>query len=161
MVPRRLGYDELFAINTRGPYFAVQRLVGLMSEGGGIVLTTSSAMPRACRCRASNVATKAALRSMTRTLARELVGRGVRVNAVSPARSTPASSIERCRLRLPSRPSAVCARTTPWAASGHRTTVAFLAFDATFTTGAELVVDGACRSSCRRARRVKDLSWIA
>ena len=34
-------YDEVFAVNVRGPYFTLQRLASLMAEGSGIVLATS------------------------------------------------------------------------------------------------------------------------
>lgn len=34
-------YDELFAIDAKGPYFTVQKLAPLMRDGSGIVLTTS------------------------------------------------------------------------------------------------------------------------
>ncbi|MCE0764713.1 SDR family oxidoreductase [Pseudonocardia kujensis] len=36
-------YDELFAVNTKGPYFTVQGLAPLIADGGAIVLTTSAA----------------------------------------------------------------------------------------------------------------------
>lgn len=36
-------YDELFAINTKGAYFTVQKLVPLLNEGSAVVLTTSVA----------------------------------------------------------------------------------------------------------------------
>lgn len=31
------AYDELLAINTKGPYFAVQKLAPLMPEGGAVI----------------------------------------------------------------------------------------------------------------------------
>ena len=34
-------FDEVFAVNVKGPYFTLQRLVPLMAEGSGIVLATS------------------------------------------------------------------------------------------------------------------------
>ncbi|NED85125.1 SDR family NAD(P)-dependent oxidoreductase, partial [Streptomyces sp. SID11233] len=36
-------FDKLLTINARGPYFTVQKLVPLLAEGAGIVLTTSVA----------------------------------------------------------------------------------------------------------------------
>ncbi len=77
-------YDELFAINAKGPYFTVQKLVPLLAEGSGVVLATSAASALSVPMLSAYAATKAALRSMTRTLASELLPRKVRVNAVSP-----------------------------------------------------------------------------
>jgi NAD(P)-dependent dehydrogenase (short-subunit alcohol dehydrogenase family) len=91
-------------------------------------------------------ASKAALRSITRTFARELIGQGVRVNAVSPGpidtgildRSVPAGAAEALKARM--------IANNPMGRFGSpeeiARAVAFLAFDATFTTGAELAVDG-------------------
>ena len=36
-------YDEMFNLNAKGPFFAVQKLAPLMNRGGSIVLTTSVA----------------------------------------------------------------------------------------------------------------------
>jgi NAD(P)-dependent dehydrogenase (short-subunit alcohol dehydrogenase family) len=50
-------YDEMFNLNTKGPFFAVQKLVPLINRGGSVVLTTSIANvkgmlsnPRERRC---------------------------------------------------------------------------------------------------------------
>lgn len=34
-------YDEIFAINAKGPYFTVQQLAPVLKDGGAVVLTTS------------------------------------------------------------------------------------------------------------------------
>ena len=78
------AYDELFAVNAKGPYFTVQKLAPLIREGGGVVFTTSVVNVMGYPMVSAYAATKAALRSMTRSLARELLPRGIRVNAVSP-----------------------------------------------------------------------------
>jgi len=36
-------YEELFAVNAKGPYFTVQRLAPMLAEGSGVVFTTSVA----------------------------------------------------------------------------------------------------------------------
>lgn len=92
-------YDELFNLNTRAPFFTLQRFVPLMPPGSAVVLTTSIANRKGIAATSVYSATKAALRSMTRTFAAELVDRGIRVNAVSPAPSTPAFSNDPCRPR--------------------------------------------------------------
>ncbi|MBV9793460.1 MAG: SDR family NAD(P)-dependent oxidoreductase, partial [Actinobacteria bacterium] len=34
-------YDEVFDVNVKGPYFTIQRLAPLMSQGSGVVVVTS------------------------------------------------------------------------------------------------------------------------
>jgi NAD(P)-dependent dehydrogenase (short-subunit alcohol dehydrogenase family) len=139
-------YDEVLAVNTKGPYFTVQKLAPLLAEGSGVVLTTSVANVKGLPMVSAYSASKAALRSLTRTLARELLPRGVRVNAVSPGpidtgileRSLPAEAVEPTKAQM--------RETNPMKRFGRPEEIAraavFLAFEATFTTGAELTVDG-------------------
>lgn len=77
-------FDRVMGTNVRGAYFTMQRLAPLVSEGGSIVLTTSVSGVRGLPSNSAYAASKAAMRSMTRTFARELLPRGIRVNAVSP-----------------------------------------------------------------------------
>jgi NAD(P)-dependent dehydrogenase (short-subunit alcohol dehydrogenase family) len=139
-------YDDLFAVNTRAPFFTLQRFVPLMPSGSAVVLTTSIANRKGIAGTSVYSATKAALRSMTRTFAGELVDRGIRVNAVSPGpvdtgileRSMPADAASQFL--------AARRAENPMRRLGEPEEVAkaiiFLAFDATYTTGAELTVDG-------------------
>jgi NAD(P)-dependent dehydrogenase (short-subunit alcohol dehydrogenase family) len=139
-------YDELLTVNAKGPYFTVQKLAPLMARGGAVVLTTSVANVKGLPMVSAYSASKAALRSMTRTLARELLPRGIRVNAVSPGpidtgileRTLPKEAAERTRAQM--------TENNPMKRFGHPEEVAkavmFLAFEATFTTGAEMPVDG-------------------
>lgn len=139
-------YDELLSVNAKGPYFTVQKLAPLLSDGGAVVLTTSAANVLGLPMLSAYAASKAALRSMTRGLARELLPRNVRVNAVSPGpidsgileKSMPAEQATQLKEQM--------AADNPMRRMGTPDEVAkavvFLAFDATYTTGAELVVDG-------------------
>ncbi len=77
-------FDELFAVNVKGAFFTVQKALPLMNDGGAIVLNTSIANQTGNPTMSVYSASKAALRSLARTLAAELVERGIRVNAVSP-----------------------------------------------------------------------------
>lgn len=77
-------YDELFAVNAKGPYSTVQKFAPLLAEGSGVVLTTSVADNLGVPMISGYSASKAALRSMARGMARELLPRRIRVNAVSP-----------------------------------------------------------------------------
>jgi NAD(P)-dependent dehydrogenase (short-subunit alcohol dehydrogenase family) len=140
-------YDRVFALNTRGPFFAVQHLVPLMPAGSSVVLTTSVAHGKGLAASSVYSASKAALRSITRSLARELLRQGVRVNAVSPgptdtamvakAAATPEALEQMREAFRASNPMRRMAEAQEVARA-----VLFLAFDATFTTGAEIPVDG-------------------
>lgn len=140
------AYDELFAVNAKGPYFTVQKLAPLMAEGSAVVLTTSIADVKGMAQVSAYSAGKAALRSMARTLARELLPRTIRVNAVSPGpidtsilgRTMTGDAAEQAMDQLrEANPMKRLGRPEEVARA-----VAFLAFEATFTTGAELTVDG-------------------
>src|SRR5271170_2543110 len=78
------NYDEMFNLNAKGPFFAVQKLAPLISRGGSVVLTTSIANVKGMPGQVTYGAAKAALRSFARVLAVELLPREIRVNAVTP-----------------------------------------------------------------------------
>lgn len=139
-------YDEQLAVNAKGAYFTVQQLAPLLVPGSGVVLTTSVANVLAIPMISAYAASKAALRSMARTLARELLEQQVRVNAVSPGpidtgaldRSMPQDAAEQAKAKMTA--------DNPMLRFGRPAEVAaaavFLAFEATYTNGAELPVDG-------------------
>ena len=77
-------YDEQFDINIKGAYFTIQKALPLLNDGASIILNTSVADSSGTVGASAYSATKAALRSLARTAAAELVGRGIRVNAVAP-----------------------------------------------------------------------------
>ncbi|MCP5052373.1 MAG: glucose 1-dehydrogenase [bacterium] len=78
------SFDEMFNVNFKGLYFTVQKLLPLINDGGSIVFNTSTANQRGFATTTVYSATKAAVRSFTRTLSAELIERNIRVNAVSP-----------------------------------------------------------------------------
>lgn len=139
-------YDRLFELNTKAPFFTLQKFLPLLLAGSAVVLTTSVSNTKGIAMTAVYSATKAALRSMTRTFACELLDRGVRVNAVSPGpidtgileRTMP---VEAARAFLEQ-----IKADNPMGRFGEPEEVAkailFLGFDATYTTGTELLVDG-------------------
>jgi NAD(P)-dependent dehydrogenase (short-subunit alcohol dehydrogenase family) len=77
-------YDEQFDINIKGAYFTIQKALPFLNDGASIILNTSVADSKGNLGTSAYSATKAALRSLARTAAAELVGRGIRVNAVAP-----------------------------------------------------------------------------
>ncbi|MBW8758077.1 MAG: SDR family oxidoreductase [Burkholderiales bacterium] len=78
------AFDRSFNINIRGPYFLLQALVPLLANPSSIVLNASINAHIGMPNSSVYAATKAALLSLARTLSGELIGRGIRVNAVSP-----------------------------------------------------------------------------
>lgn len=78
------AFDRLFAVNVRAPYFLIQRLLPMMRDGGRIVSLSSAATRFANPTQTSFAMTKAALETMSLTLAQELGPRNITVNAVSP-----------------------------------------------------------------------------
>jgi NAD(P)-dependent dehydrogenase (short-subunit alcohol dehydrogenase family) len=77
-------YDENFDINIKGAYFTIQKALPFLNDGASIILNTSVVDSKGFEGASAYSATKAALRSLARTSAAELVGRGIRVNAVAP-----------------------------------------------------------------------------
>jgi NAD(P)-dependent dehydrogenase (short-subunit alcohol dehydrogenase family) len=140
-------YDEMFNLNAKGPFFAVQKLAPLINRGGAVVLTTSVANVKGLPGQAAYGAAKAALRSFARTLAVELLPREIRVNAVTPGpidtpilgkvfadKDAAAQIREKMTGMIPMK---------RWGKSEEiAKAVLFLGFDATYTNGAELPVDG-------------------
>jgi len=141
-------YDEQFDINVKGAYFTIQKALPFLNDSASIILNTSVADSKGNAGTSAYSATKAALRSLARTAAAELVGRGIRVNAVAPGpivtpifekTGLPKEAIdefakgvvERVPMKRFGQPEEVAAA------------VAFLASqDASYITGVEINVDG-------------------
>jgi NAD(P)-dependent dehydrogenase (short-subunit alcohol dehydrogenase family) len=77
-------FDETFDINAKGLYFTLQRALPLLNDNAGIVLNSSVVNTKGSATTSIYAASKAAVRSLARTFAAELVDRGIRVNVVSP-----------------------------------------------------------------------------
>lgn len=78
------SFDRSFAVNLKGPFFLVQALLPVLANPASIVLTGSVNAHIGMATSSVYSATKAALRSLARTLSGELASRGVRVNTLSP-----------------------------------------------------------------------------
>ncbi|MGW3988017.1 SDR family oxidoreductase [Streptomyces sp. NPDC004830] len=77
-------YDRVFAINTKAPFFVIQRGLDRLRDGGRIITISSVATRVAFPPIVSYTMTKAALDYLTLSLAQELGSRGITVNAVAP-----------------------------------------------------------------------------
>jgi len=78
------GFDRSFATNVKGPFFLIQALLPILANPASVVINASVNAHIGMPNTSVYGATKAAILSLTRTLSGELVGRGIRVNAVSP-----------------------------------------------------------------------------
>lgn len=146
-------FDAQFGVNVKGLFFTVTKALPLMSQGGTIVLNSSVANASGMPNTSVYAATKAAVRSLARTLSSELAPRGIRVNAVSPgpiatpifgklemtkeaADALEESVVQRTRLARFGRPEEVA------------NAVLFLSSDeSSYVVGADLVVDGGFQQS--------------
>jgi NAD(P)-dependent dehydrogenase (short-subunit alcohol dehydrogenase family) len=140
-------WDATFDVNVKGVYFTVQKSVALMQPGGAIVLNASVAASKGNPVGSVYGASKAAVRSFGRTIAAELVERGIRVNVVSPGpietpifeRTANAQQAAAIKATLLGRNPMKRFGTTDEVTAA----VLFLASDAaSYITGVDLLVDG-------------------
>ncbi|OBJ82424.1 SDR family oxidoreductase [Mycobacterium sp. 1245852.3] len=140
-------YRNNFDRNVAGTVFTVQKTLPLLNEGASIILAGSTAASEGVPAFGLYAASKAAIRSLGRTWAAELVDRKIRVNTVVPGPiETPGLAglapgdqkqdlldgmADQVPMKRLGRPEEIAAA------------VLFLASDqSSFMTGAELAVDG-------------------
>ncbi|RCK69635.1 SDR family NAD(P)-dependent oxidoreductase [Desertihabitans brevis] len=76
--------DRVLRVNVVGTVLTVQKALPLLNPGASVVVNVSTSADRGLAGMGAYAASKAALRSLTRTWASELKDRDIRVNAVSP-----------------------------------------------------------------------------
>ena len=136
-------FDKEFAINVKGIFFTVQRALPIVKDGGSIILNASTAGLLGPPGFSVYAATKAAVRSLARTMTAELKSRHIRVNCLSPGTTVTAAwtpdilkfvsetALPRIPLGRFAQPDEVAA------------VALFLASrDSSYVTGIDLVVDG-------------------
>jgi len=146
-------WEEILGVNLKGVFFTVQKALPMMKAGGSIVITSSIGGRMGIPTNSVYAASKAGVRALGRNFAAELVGRGIRVNVVSPGCvETPIIN------RTPGLPpEAIPAlreemiKNTPMHRLGEPEEVAraalFLSSDeASFITGIDMLVDGGAAS---------------
>ena len=77
-------FDQIFALNAKGPYFAMQEAATVIADGGRIVNISTGGTHLGVPGATAYLGTKAALEQFTKGLAHELASKGVTVNTVSP-----------------------------------------------------------------------------
>jgi NAD(P)-dependent dehydrogenase (short-subunit alcohol dehydrogenase family) len=77
-------WDGIHSVNLRGAFFAIQKALPLMRDGGTIVVTGSIGSLMAVPGNVAYAAAKAGLRAVVRIMAKELLPRRIRVNMISP-----------------------------------------------------------------------------
>jgi NAD(P)-dependent dehydrogenase (short-subunit alcohol dehydrogenase family) len=142
------AFDRSFAINLKGPFFLVQSLLPVFANPASIVLNASVNAHIGMPNTTVYAATKAALLSLVRTLSGELIGRGIRVNAVSPGPiSTPLygklgfseAELKNVAASIQGQVPAKRFGTPSEIASA---VVFFASEESAFTVGSELLIDG-------------------
>ena len=77
-------FDIMVTTNFKGAFFTIQKALPLLTKNASIIVTTSITNQMGTPNFSVYGACKAALRSLVQTLGLELVGRGIRINAISP-----------------------------------------------------------------------------
>lgn len=145
-------YQRVMNTNMGGPFFLIQSLLPLFSRPSSIILCGSTSVHIGLPQSSVYAASKAGLLSLARTLSGELIGRGIRVNGLSPGPTdTPAMK----KLGLPPEQEAALRQTivdlVPAGELGSPGDIAsaavYLASDESrFMVGTELLIDGGVAS---------------
>ncbi|MES2351923.1 MAG: SDR family oxidoreductase [Pseudomonadota bacterium] len=142
------AYDAQMGVNLKGVFFTIQKALPLLAPGASVIVTTSITNRLGSPNFTVYAAAKAGLRALVRSLGLELIGRGIRVNAISPG---PIATPMFERLGLPAelvdaKKQAIAAK-SPSGRFGTSEEVAkaalFLASDdSSYMVGEEMVIDG-------------------
>lgn len=141
-------WDRVQQTNLKGPFFLIQALLPLLANPSSVILCGSVSARIGLAQSSAYAASKAGLLSLARTLSGELIGRGIRVNGLSPGPTETAAlsklglpPAEEQALREAIRQLVPLGRLgTPWELAKA---AVFLASDeSTFVLGTELLVDG-------------------
>jgi NAD(P)-dependent dehydrogenase (short-subunit alcohol dehydrogenase family) len=141
-------FDQIMDVNFKGAYFTIQKAIPLLNDNASIILNSSVAAHKGLPTTSVYSASKAALLSLTKTLSAELVGRGIRVNAISPGPiSTPifgrlGQPVEVIEQTKNSFKEAVPMKRMGEPEEIAKTALFLASTDSSFLLGTEIVVDG-------------------
>jgi len=138
------AFDRSMGINLKGPFFLIQALLPILANPASIVLNTSINAHIGMPTSSVYAASKAGLISLVRTLSGELIGRGIRVNAISPG---PIATPLHGKLGMGDAEIKALVGQIPLGRRGHPNEIAqavvFLASDeGAFAVGSEFIIDG-------------------
>ncbi len=77
-------FDEIVNINLKGTYFTVQKAIPLLSKGASVILVSSALGNVGANGLSVYGATKAGIRSLSRSFSSEFLEKEIRVNTLSP-----------------------------------------------------------------------------
>jgi len=144
----RAEWDAVLGVNLTGVWLCLQREIDLMRRGGGgavVNVVSRIGIPMREENQGVYAASKAALSILTRTAARENIGYGIRVNAVSPGPIDTATAA--WEDETPDERDARVARTVPIGRLAVPAEIAaavcwLVSAEASYVVGHDLVVDG-------------------
>ena len=142
-------FDHIIAVNLKGVFFAFTKALPLFSAGAAALFTGSVASAKGRPGDPLYSATKAAVRSLARTLAAddEVLAKGIRVNVISPGAIKTPLTMHQGSAEMTAQVDAYIESIVPMKRWGTPEEVAkaalFLASsDSSYLTGGEIKVDG-------------------
>jgi NAD(P)-dependent dehydrogenase (short-subunit alcohol dehydrogenase family) len=142
-------FDQTFDVNVKGLFFTVQKALPLFRDGGSIILTSSVSNIMGLPGFSTYAASKAAVRSFSRSWTLELKDRNIRVNTISPG-PTETPALETTTGLTPEQAEQAAAQFTSQIPMGRRgkpeeiaaAAVFFASEESSYITGVDLAVDG-------------------
>jgi NAD(P)-dependent dehydrogenase (short-subunit alcohol dehydrogenase family) len=141
-------FDSNMNINVKGSYLTVQKALPVLNKKASVIFNTSVVNVKGFSGTSAYSASKAALRSLVRTLATELLGNEIRVNAVSPGPiNTPIFGRSGLSQEAVQQMARSIESTNPMKRFGQpeevaKTVLFFASDDSSYITGSEIAVDG-------------------
>jgi NAD(P)-dependent dehydrogenase (short-subunit alcohol dehydrogenase family) len=142
-------FDQLIAVNFKGAFFTIQKALPLLRKGSSVIVTTSIAHLTGTPLVSVYAACKAAQHSLIRSLALELIPRGIRLNGLCPGPiETPMYGKLGLSKEAEAGWKATVSAKSPIQRFGDALEVARVALflasaDSSYIVGEEIVVDGA------------------